>query len=314
MFAHADAKAGRYGVLKKQRELVKQKETVCVFRFIQIARGKMSNQYFNADLLDKQEPQVVLQTQEMFGKGRHGFCDFSLDGIDLLLYGIHHLRNLDKDTLDETGEFKNHKLAMRSIVYYNLYHTSLTYKAVYNLIHQGYYTESAILLRSIVENLVRMKYLYKQKDIDLVNTAFAGHYGYKGKKFKVKYQTMFDSVAPGLYEYYRLLCDIAHGSFAAHMLKIGKRDSEQKKIILDYGLIFKLEESTYVINQFSVYLFAHIKFMMLIFPEIEKNMTRPYANKYHKTISKLEAMMKIFAEKEQNKKWYGIVKQLLDNN
>jgi hypothetical protein len=273
----------------------------------------MANQYFNTDLLNKQEPQVVLQTQKVFGRGRDGFCDFSLDGIDLLLQGIHHWRNAD-DTLDETGEFKNHKLAMRSIVYYHLYHISLTYKAVYNLIHQGYYTESAILLRSIVESLVKMKYLYKQKDIDLVNTSFAGHYGYYGKKFKVKYITMFDSVAPGLYQYYRLLCDMAHGSFAAHALKIEKRDYKQKQIILDNGLIFKIKESTYVINQFSVFLFAHIKFMMLIFPEIEKNMPRPYAGKYCKIISKFEALMKNFAENEQNKKWYGTVKQLFNNS
>ena len=88
----------------------------------------MSNQYFNTDLLDKQEPQVVLQTQEVFGKGRYGFCDFALDGIDLLLHGIHHLRNVDKVTLDETGEFKNHKLAMRTMVYFNLYHISLRHK------------------------------------------------------------------------------------------------------------------------------------------------------------------------------------------
>ncbi len=273
----------------------------------------MFSQWFNTDLLDKQELQVILQTQERFGRGRNGFCDFSRDGIDLLLQGIHHFRNVD-DALDETGEFKNHEVAIRTTFYYNLYHISLTYKAVYNLIHQGYYTESAILLRSILESLVKMKYLYKQKDIDLVNTAFAGHYGYYGKKFKVKYITMFDSVAPGLYESYRLLCDMAHGSFAAHSLKIDKLDYKQKKIILDDGLIFRLKGSTYVINQFSVYLFAHVKFMMLIFPEIEKNMTKPYAIKYYKTISKFEAMMKNFSENEQNKKWYGIVKQLLNNN
>jgi len=272
----------------------------------------VANQYFNTDLLNKQEPQVVLKTQEIFGKGRYGFCDFSLDGIDLLLQGIHHLRNVD-DALDETGEFKNHEVAIRTIVFYNLYHISLTYKAVYNLIHQGYYTESAILLRSIVESLVRMKYLHKQKDIDLVNTAFAGHYGYKGKKFRAKYITMFDSVAPGLYKYYRMLCDMAHGSFAAHALKIAERDYEQKKITLDDGLIFKLEESSYVVNQFSVYLFAHIKFMFLIFPEIEKNMTGAYAVKYYKAISKFEAVMKNFAEKEQSKKWYSAVKQLWEN-
>ncbi len=272
----------------------------------------MFSQLFNTDLLEKQELQVALHTQEIFGRGRYGFCDFSLDGIDLLLQGIHHLRNID-DTLDETGEFKNHELAMRTMAYYNLYHISLTYKAVYNLIHHGYYTESAILLRSIVESLVRMKYLHKRKDIDLINTSFAGHYGYQGKKFKVQYKTMFDSVAPGLYKYYRMLCDMAHGSFAAHVLKIAERDYEKRKIILDDGLIFKVEESTYVINQFSVYLYAHIKFMMLIFPEIEKNMTRADSGKYDKTISKFEAVMEKFSENEQNKKWYGIVKQLWEN-
>ena len=272
----------------------------------------MAGKFFNTDLLNEQEHQVALQTQEMFGKGRYGFCDFSLDGIDLLLQGIHYFRNAD-DALDDTGEWKNHRLATRSIVYYNLYHVSLTYKAVYNLIHQGYYTESAILLRSIVESLVRMKYLHKHKNIDLVNTAFAGHYGYDGKKFKVRYETMFNSIAPGLYECYRLLCDMAHGSFAAHALKIAKRDYVRKTITLDHGLIFKLQESTYVVNQFSVYLFAHIKFMLLIFPEIEKNMTGPYASKYYKTISKFEAVMKNFSENEQNKKWYATVKQLWGN-
>ena len=191
------------------------------------------------DLLEKQEQRVILQTQEYFGRGRDGFCDFSLDGIDLLLQGIHFFRDVD-DTLDKTGEFKNHEAAIRTTFYYNLYHISLTYKAVYNLIHQGYYTESAILLRSVVESLVKMKYLHKQNDIDLVDTASAGHYGYKGKRFKVKFKTMFDIVAPGLYEYYRLLCDMAHGSFAAHALKIAERDYERKKIILDDGLVFSL--------------------------------------------------------------------------
>ncbi len=264
------------------------------------------------DILDKQENRVILQTQEYFGKGRNGFCDFSRDGIDLLLQGIHDFRDVD-DTLDKTGEFKNHEVAIRTTFYYNMYHVGLTYKAVYNLIHQGYYTESAILLRSIVESLVRMKYLHKLKDLDLVNTAFAGHFGYQGKKFKVQYITMFESVAPGLYEFYRILCDMAHGSMAAHTLKIAERDYKQKQWTLDDGLVFKLNASTFIINQFIAYLFAHIKFMMLVYPEIEKNMTKAYATKYEKTIYKYEEVMKNFSEKEKNKKWVSVVKQLWEN-
>ena len=51
-------------------------------------------------------------------------------------------------------------------------------------------------------------------------------------------------------------------------------------------------------------------FMMVIFQKIETNMTRSYAAKYKKIMSKFEVVMKRFAEAEQNKKWYGIVAQL----
>jgi hypothetical protein len=61
-------------------------------------------------------------------------------------------------------------------------------------------------------------------------------------------------------------------------------------------------------------LMAHIKLMILVFPEIEKNMTKSYASKYRETISTLEVSMKKLAEDEKNKKWYGIVEQLLNNN
>ena len=37
------------------------------------------------DILDKQEHRVELQTQEMFGRGRNGFCDFSRDSYFLCL-------------------------------------------------------------------------------------------------------------------------------------------------------------------------------------------------------------------------------------
>lgn len=269
----------------------------------------MAAQWFSTDLLDKQEIQVTSQTQETFGKGRYGFSDFSLDGIDLLLHGIHYLRNVD-ESLNERGEFKDYEMAIRTRVYYDLYHISLTYKAIYNVAHQGYYREAAILLRHVLESIVSLKYLHKQKDIKLINVTWAGHHGYEGEKSRVRLITMFDSVAPGLYNHYRLLRDMAHGAFAAHLLKTAKVNHGQRKITLDDGLVFKAQECSFVINQCTVYLFAHIRFMMVIFPEIEMNMTRSYAAKYKKIMSKFEAVMKCFAEAEQNKKWYDVVVQL----
>ncbi len=140
---------------------------------------------------------------------------------------------------------------------------------------------------------------------------FAGRFGYKGKRFKVKYETMFENIAPGSYRYYRMLCDMAHGAIAAQTLKIDVMDRNQKRVFLDKGVVFKAKGSSFVLNQFSVFLLGHIEFMMLVYPEIKRKMPEFYAAKYHKTLSKLWAVMNGFAESKQNKKWSGVVKQLV---
>src|SRR3972149_6286192 len=106
----------------------------------------MNNQWISCEHLNRQESETKAETESVLGKGRYGWCDFAIDGIDLLLQGIHHLRQVDDDTLDEQGEYKDFTSAIRTIGYYRFYQISLTDKAIYNLTHQGYYTESAILL------------------------------------------------------------------------------------------------------------------------------------------------------------------------
>ena len=148
--------------------------------------------------------------------------------------------------------------------------------------------------------------------MDLLNTSWAGHYGYKGKKSKIKFITMFDSVAPGLYHHYRLLCDMAHGAFAAHLLKIRKRDYRNRTITLDDGLVFKQQEASYVVNQFVVYLYVHLKLMIVVFPEIPDHMPRSCAMKYHRAMSKLDKVMEVFAASDGSMDWYATVRQLWD--
>ncbi|MCX5643465.1 MAG: hypothetical protein NTZ17_02095 [Phycisphaerae bacterium] len=270
----------------------------------------MNDEWISCELLTEQESETITQTEHVCGKNRDGWCDFATDGVDLLLQGIHHLRRTD-DTLDERGGFRDFTVAMRSFAYYQFYCVTLTYKAVYNLIHQGYYTESAILLRSIVEGLVRVKYLHRKKDIGLLNTAWAGHYGYEGKRFRVKYEEMFEDIAHGSYKYYRLLCDMAHGSLATHLLKVREYDRAKRQILLDRGIVFKAEQMSFVLNQFSVYLLAHIVLMSRIYPEVEDGVPEEYATRYRRTLSKLWAMMGKFAQTENNQEWHAVMKELV---
>ncbi len=267
----------------------------------------MEDNWLSVKHIEQQELATQIKTESFFGKGRRGFCDYALDSIDLMIHGL-YLRDNDEFIDKEKVKYNDFKHALRTFSYYHFHRIIYTFKAAYNLLLQGYYTESAYLMRHIVETFVRLRYIAKEESIDLVELAFAGYRGTKGNKFKITYEKQFNDIAPGLYEYYRLLCDIAHGSMASHVLK---SDISEGKIKLDTGTVFKSEESTFVLNQYSVYLLAHIEFMIWVFPEIRKKMSEGYAEKYHKTLTILWRLMKDISEKDKNKKWYDAVRHLV---
>lgn len=267
----------------------------------------MEDNWLSVKRIEQQELVTQIKTEKFFGKGRTGFCDYTFDSIDLMIHGLYLMDNDEFIDKDKT-KFNDFKHALRTFSYYHFYRIIYTFKAAYNLILQGYYTESAFLMRHIVETFVRLRYIAKEETIDLVELAFAGHRGTKGKKFKITYEEQFNDIAPGLYYYYRLLCDMAHGSIASTILKF---DMSGGKIKADTGIIFKPEKSTFVINQYSVYLLAHIEFMHWVFPEIRKKMSEGYAEKYHKTLAILWRLMKDISENDKNKKWYDAVQHLV---
>ena len=257
----------------------------------------MSTNWITIDDLELQEYKVRKETENFYGKNRSGFCDCALDGVELLWQGISYLRNVDKT--DISKDWDNFNIAIRSLSWFHYYRITFTFKSIYNLALSGYYTESAILLRHVLETLIRHRYIFRSKNIELVNLAFAGHYGYKGRKFPVKYKVMFDDITPGLYKEYQLLCDFAHGAGLSTILKTNITDNKSKNISLDGGVVFKPCEVTYILNQYTVYLLAHLELMMWIWPEIKSNMPEKYSCKYEKLLSLLWKIMDSF-EKTEN--------------
>ncbi|MCK5594659.1 hypothetical protein KAI19_00600 [bacterium] len=267
----------------------------------------MEDNWLSVKHIEQQELATQIKTEDFFGKGKAGFCDYALDGIDLIIHGL-YLRDNDEFIDKDKVKYNGFKHALRTFSYYHFYRIIYTFKAAYNLLLQGYCTESAYLMRHIVETFVRLRYIAKEETIDLVDLAFAGHRGIKGKKFKIRYKEQFNDIAPGLYHYYQLLCDIAHGSIASHMLK---SDILGEKTKLDTGIVFRATESSFVLNQYSIYLLAHIEFMIWVFPEIRKKMSEEYAEKYHETLTSLWRLMKEISERDGNKKWYDAVQHLV---
>lgn len=268
----------------------------------------MGNSWLSIAHIEKQEQEAKVQAEQFFGKGKSGFCDFALSGIELMLQATSYLRN--NDALDESGNFKGFNEALRFLAHLHYYTTAYTFKACYNLALAGYLTEAAVLLRQILETFVRLRYIEKKREIKLVMAAFAGHHGWEGKK-RASYRTQFDEVSPGLYRTYQILCDIAHGASAAHVLKEDWSRMERKELVLDTGIAFKPLETSFILNQFSVYLLAHLKYMFAIFPEINAQMPEEYASEYNKTVETLSTLVEQMAANEKNKQWIERVKGLL---
>lgn len=272
-----------------------------------LGNAHMENNWLSVAHIERQEIENQIKTEDFFGKGRTGFCDHGLDGIDLLIGGL-YLKKNDEFNDKEKNNYNDFNHALRTFSDFHFNRVIYTFKGAYNLLLYGYYTESAYLMRHIVETFVRLRYIAKENSPELIDLAFAGHRGTKGKRFRVTHEKQFNDIAPGLYKYYRILCDIAHGSMASHLLKA---DISEGRINIDTGIVFRPDKSTFVINQYSVYLLAHIEFMMLVFPEIRRTMSEKYAENYHKTMTILWRLMKNISESDDNKDWYCAVQHLV---
>jgi hypothetical protein len=268
----------------------------------------MDENWLTINRILSQEKEVELKTQQRFGKNRDGFCDYALTGIELLIQGVMYLRNVDE--LNENGSYKNFNYAIRSLAYLQIQRVSYSFKSTYNLLLQGYYTESAIILRSIIETLVRMRYIYQTGKIENVKKVFS--WGKPRKEgFNVQYKEMFETISNELNKMYQLLCDISHGGIGSHVFRI---DPKPEAFQLDTGIVYREMPAAAILNQYMAYLLAHIEMMGKIFPEMFDKMPASYSAKYHKTLQILWTYMEQVSNDKSSEFWYKAIKDLIRFN
>ena len=246
-------------------------------------------------MLSDQESIVWKETHSFYGYNRYGLSEFSLDGIDCIIQGL-YLRDIDK--LGSDGKHKTFRGAIRSFAYLHFNRVVFTFKATYNLMFSGYYPESVNLIRSLLEEFVRFKYIEKHGKTEDLYLALAGHTGIGGDKFKVKYKAQFDSVAPGLYVYYQTLCDVAHGAMASLMLK-----TDFKTLEADIGLVFHPERSTFATNYFAVILYAYLDHLVKIYPEIILKDDMEFNGRFKKVTEILATLFEQIKNDPTKKEW-----------
>lgn len=131
-----------------------------------------------------------------------------------------------------------------------------TFAAAYNLYGLGYYMETIILIRNLVEVLVQMRYFYRHKDkID----------GHKQGVKKIKFSVMFDDIAPGFYKrwYGDQLSAVAHGGPIKNLFRYQRKDGHiQTQVVMgcQYDELFAGVFTNYSTALFYAYLNQYFQF------------------------------------------------------
>jgi hypothetical protein len=146
-----------------------------------------------------------------------------------------------------------------------------------------------------METFVKMKYLRNHKELS--------EKAWGLDRFPVSYKKMFDEVAPGCHKQYAFLCGFSHGYGAGI---VSRTRTKGIKPVLKQGLEYDENDATFIMNQFSPYLLAHLHFIAQVFPEILRNLDAQLLLAYQTNIQELTRNLVV-----QKQGWRERVRELI---
>jgi hypothetical protein len=152
--------------------------------------------------------------------------------------------------------------AMKSQARHWFHSCIFTFRAAMLLSNRGYYLESQILDRTLIEVLVKLRYFHKHPDKLTEFQSIAAR-----KKNKITWKEMFDQVLPGYYvdEYCWSLSYVAHGGVGANVYRT-ERDPAGNGFA-DLGVSYKEFWASASTNQKAVFMLGYLRTYKKIFPE-----------------------------------------------
>lgn len=194
--------------------------------------------------LDFQEQEVLKQTKSDF----QTYFDNAEKGINLYYEFIHLLME----------QIPNSNAKIEHYTFLQLYGNGYTIKAIYNLINCGYYFEAMILLRSVLESVVTMFFLYKNpQHLDQAISAPENF----GKKFSVAKR--FKNINyPGGYGDFQNLCRFSH---QATLNIISMFSATPQMDLFPYGIAYSEKDAALLIYLFLRHLGMSLDCLQFIF-------------------------------------------------
>lgn len=248
---------------------------------------------FSIDDILRQEIDVEKNTRIKLS----GFCDISHQTLGLLIELLHKIpKTYDVET--ETG-------AYLSMFYFWFYNSIFTFRASIILFLKGYYMESHILCRNLIEVFVTMRYFDKHKG------KLKSHLSLK-KPF-IKFKTIFDEILPDYYDtqYKGLLSNVAHGGIGSLLFKF--KFESPKKGKAHAGVFYDEEMASLIMNQLGTYFLGYIRFYKKIHPKVILSLDVKVKNKLDEIEKLLEKNFTEHIElKGGENKWHQVSRAIFE--
>lgn len=167
------------------------------------------------------------------------------------------------------------------------YHAGYSLRATFILYEKGYYLEANMILRRLLEVLVKMRFLENNKSLTLCIWTNQKSFIKDGSK-KPRIEDMFNEVAPQLYRdfYGLLLSDFTHGGIGSGLGKIDYKASE-----VALGPVWNEDSATFYINTFTMVSLGYLKYFPMVFGESFQNADTDLLAQYKKSIEWLNGSL-----------------------
>jgi hypothetical protein len=154
----------------------------------------MSKRYMDIDFVKHTEEHAASGTRAAFGD-----TDLGLDSIINTWFMVQLFPGERETVTTDQGSFQ-------SYAYFQCLQSPYTLLSAAELWRRAFYVEASILLRHSFEVFVQLRYFEKHPELCMNHVT-------EQPKGRVRFQTMFDDLAPGLYDVaYRNLSRIVHGN------------------------------------------------------------------------------------------------------
>ena len=255
----------------------------------------MSTKLIDIDWIEETKSYVKEQTLHEYGKG----YDIITDTIDIF-FNLSHFLNESIDPETEEGVFSH-------IAYSTYLRLPYTLYSILNKWLEGFYLESIVLLRHIIEGFVCLRYFSNNMNHT------KQHYIAKKASDRTTFRKMFDKISPGFYQelYGKIYSNFAHGGVITIGTRVDYQSPTEGEVYM--GCKFHNIYCKLILDQITVFSYGYLCYLDEFFPTIDTRTSSDLRKTFNKKISELKNILnEKRSSQETEDTWQKIMKPFVE--